>query len=227
MNRALIAPSVMCVPQWQDIGPMLRTMKDAGIDLLHVDVMDGHFVPNLMLGTEAIRQLRRISPIPLDLHLMVERPEDMLDWFDIAPGESVAVHAESTCHLQGVLRRIRDRGAHPVAAVNPSTPLSAVEEVLPDVDGILVMTVNPGFAGQKLIPQTVDKVARLRALLDRSGFSHVRIGTDGNVSFENAVKLRGAGADAFVCGTASLFSGRGELPDLIARMRDCVSGGEP
>ena len=226
MNKPLISPSVMCAPQWQDIGDVLRIRKGAGVELLHTDVMDGHFVPNLMLGTAAVRQLRRISPIPLDLHLMVERPENMLDWFDIQPGESVSVHVESTPLLQGVLTRIRDRGAHPVAAINPATPVSAVEEVLPDVDGILVMTVNPGFAGQKMIPQTLDKIMRLRSLLDESGHAGVRIGVDGNVSFENAVRMRRAGADVFVCGTASLFSGQGTLEGNIARMRACISGTE-
>ena len=224
MERAILAPSVMCAPQWRDIEPTLTIMQKAGIELLHADVMDGQFVPNLMLGVESIRQLREISPIPLDIHLMIDRPDDKIGWFDIRPGEFVSVHAESTNHLQRVLTRIRDRGGRPVAALNPATPLAFVEEVLPDLDGVLLMTVNPGFSGQKLVPQTLEKIARLRALLDGSGYGDVWIEVDGNVSFENAAAMREAGADVFVCGSSSLFAPQGTLEERIAEMRACVSG---
>ena len=224
MERAALAPSVMCAPQWQDIRPMLEVMRSGGVEWIHVDVMDGLFVPNLMIGTESIRQLRKISPIPLDLHLMIERPEDKLAWFDVQPGETVIVHVESTRHLQRVLTGIRNLGAHPVAALNPATPVAGVEDVLPDLDGVLLMLVNPGFAGQKMVPQTLDKIARLRSLLDRAGYENVPIEVDGNVSFENAASLREAGADIFVCGSASLFSARGTLKERIDRMRACVAG---
>ncbi len=225
MNQAIISPSVMCVPQWRDITATLEQMQEAGVELLHIDVMDGIFVPNLMLGTEAVRQLRSISPIPIDLHLMVERPEDKLPWFDIRPGEYVSVHVESTRHLQRVLTRIRELGARPLAALNPATPIVMLENVLPDIDGVMLMTVNPGFAGQKLVPQMLNKIERTRQMLDQAGYSQVRIEVDGNVSFENAGKMRMAGADIFVCGTASLFSGKGTLPERIVRMRRCITEG--
>lgn len=222
MKKSMLSPSMMCVPQWQDIQKFLQTMQNAGVELLHIDVMDGQFVPNLMLGTESIRQLRRISPIPLDIHLMVESPDDKLPWFDIQPGEYVSVHAEATRHLQRVLSRIRNLGARPIVALNPATSIITIEDILPDVDGVLLMTVNPGFAGQQLIPQMINKISRLRKLLNEQGLEHVSIEVDGNVSFENAVKMRAAGADIFVCGTASIFSNQGTMEENIRRIRSCT-----
>lgn len=222
MERAMLSPSIMCAPQWQDAGPMLETMRRAGVELIHVDVMDGHFVPNLMLGTDSIRQLRKISPIPLDIHLMIEHPEDKIDWFGICPGEYVSVHAESTRHIRRALSRIRSCGGHPMAALNPATPVSFVEDILPDVDGVLLMTVDPGFAGQKMPSQMPDKIRRLRSLLDEAGYENLPIEVDGNVSFENALKMREAGADIFVCGSSSLFSAQGTPEERIQRMRECV-----
>lgn len=137
--------------------------------------------------------------------MMVEKPEEKLDWFDIQPGEYVSVHAESTRHLQRTLAKIADYGAHPMVALNPATPLCMLEDVLDDVSGVLLMTVNPGFAGQKLVPQTLGKITRLRELLDKTGHEEVFIEVDGNVSFENAPKMYHAGARAFVCGTSSIF----------------------
>jgi ribulose-phosphate 3-epimerase len=185
--------------------------------------MDGVFVPNLMLGTDAIRQLRRMSSIPLDIHLMIEKPEDKLEWFDIQPGELVSVHVESTRHLQRALAKIRGLGARPMAALNPATPLCMVEDVMADVDGILVMTVNPGFAGQKLVPQMLDKIARLRAMLDAAGRKEVLIEVDGNVSFENAKLMSAAGADIFVAGTSSIYAKGGDMFANAEKLRDVIN----
>jgi len=223
MNKAQLSPSMMCVPDWQDISGLLAELQQCGVEWLHADVMDGCFVPNLMMGTESVKHLRKISPIPLDLHMMIENPDDKLDWFDIQPGEFVSIHAETTRHLQRVLAKIRSYGAHPVVAINPATPLCMIEDVLPDVDGVLVMTVNPGFAGQKLVPQTLDKVARLRKMLDDAGRDDVRIEVDGNVSFENAVRMRAAGADMFVCGTSSIFTKTGTITENTIKLRQCVA----
>ena len=227
MNRAMLSPSMMCVPEWQDVGGLLAELERNGVEWLHADVMDGVFVPNLMLGTESIKALRKVSPMPLDLHLMIDQPDEKLGWFDLQPGELVSVHVESTRHLQRTLARIRDFGARPMAALNPATPLCMIEEVLPDLDGVLVMTVNPGFAGQKLVPQTLEKITRVRSMLDAAGHPDALIEVDGNVSFENAVKMRAAGADLFVCGTSSIFSKQGSIAENTARLRACVAGGEP
>ena len=220
--KSLLAPSMMCVSEWQNPGDTLRTLERCGIELLHADVMDGSFVPNLMLGTESVKHLRAASSIPLDIHLMIERPEDKLAWFDPQPGEYVSVHAESTRHLQRALSRIRECGARPMVALNPATPLCMIEDILDDVEGVLLMTVNPGYAGQKLVPQSLGKIRRLRRMLDGAGKKDVRIEVDGNVSFENGAKMRAAGAYMFVCGTSSVYHTGGSLEDNIARFRQCL-----
>lgn len=217
MHPIVLAPSMMCVPQWENPAKAVKTLENAGVGLLHMDVMDGEFVPNLMLGTESIKQLRRVTNVPLDIHLMIERPEDKLHWFDIQPGEYVSIHAESTKHLQRTLAQVRAYGAHPMVALNPATPLCFIEDVLADVDGVLLMTVNPGFAGQKLVPQTLEKISRLRKMLVDVGRTDVLIQVDGNVSFETAPKMRTAGADIFVCGTSSIFHKDGTIEENAKR----------
>lgn len=226
MKSAMLAPSVMCVSEWQGSEKVFEQLRAGGVELLHADVMDGEFVPNLMLGTESIKHLRKVGGIPLDIHLMIQRPEDKLAWFDLQPGEYVSVHAESTRHLQRALSRIRDFGARPMVALNPATPLCMIEDVVDDVEAVLLMTVNPGFAGQKLVPQTLCKIARLREMLDAAGKQEVRIEVDGNVSFENGTKMRAAGADMFVCGTSSIFSKGGTIAENITHFRYCVAAGE-
>ena len=190
-------------------------MEAEQIEMLHMDVMDGHFVSNFTLGTDYLKFMRKATSIPLDVHLMVEKPEDKLGWFQPQPGEIFSIHAESTRHLQRVLNAVKAYGAVPVVAINPGTPLVMIEDVLLDVDGVLVMTVNPGFAGQRLVPQTLDKIARLRAMLDENGHGQKFIEVDGNVSVENALKMRAAGADTFVLGTSCIFKG----DDLAGNIR--------
>lgn len=225
MNKALLAPSLMCISAWDSM-EKLNSLRNSGVDLLHMDVMDGEFVPNLMLGTEAVRQMRKLSDIPLDIHLMIDRPEDKLAWFEPQQGEYVSVHAESTCHLQRAIDRIRSFGAHPAVALNPATPIGMLEEVLGDIDAVVMMMVNPGFSGQKLIPHTIDKLARLRRKLDEAGLTHVRIEVDGNVSFETAGKMRAAGADIFVCGTSSIFSVAASVEENVMRLRRIIADAE-
>lgn len=227
MNSALLSCSMMCASLWSGAEKVLAELEAGSVELLHADVMDGVFVPNMMLGTDSIKQLRKISNIPLDIHLMIEQPEDKLGWFDLQEGEWVSIHVESTKHLQRALTRIREYGAKPMVAINPATPLCMIEDVLVDVDGVLVMTVNPGFAGQKLVPQTVNKVARLRKMLDENGFGHVRIEVDGNVSFDNIGRLRSAGADIFVGGTSSMFHKDHTVAENVAHVRRCLAEAEP
>lgn len=218
--QAKLSPSMMCAGVLE-LPQVLKTFEQEGIEYLHMDVMDGQFVPNYMLGTDQIKQMRKASSIPLDVHLMVEHPEEKISWFGFQPGELVSVHAESTRHLQRTLKKIRETGASPMAALNPATPLCALEEILPDVDGILVMTVNPGFAGQKLVEQSLDKILRLRRMLDERGYKDVFIEVDGNVSLENALRMRACGADIFVAGTSCLF-GKGELAGRIKEFRSLI-----
>ena len=218
MLAPLLSPSMMCV-DYAHFGETLSLFADLGVEYLHVDVMDGVFVKNYTLGTDFCRQLRRLSAIPLDIHLMITEPEWKIAWFDVQPGEFVSVHAEATAHLERALAAIRQAGGRPMAALNPATPLCALDYILDDIDAVLLMTVNPGFAGQKLIPATLGKIADCRRYLDERGHPEIRIEVDGNVSFENAVKMREAGADLFVCGSSSIFCGD-DLRGNIRKLRE-------
>ena len=215
-----VSPSMMCADAL-NLGADAVALEKAGVQYFHYDVMDGDFVPNFMLGPDVIKAVRKVSKVPADIHLMVKNPERHLHLFDLRAGEVVSVHQESTIHLQRTLAAIRQTGAQAAVALNPATPLCTIEDVLPDIDMVLLMTVNPGFAGQKLVPQTLAKITRLRKMLDESGYPHVRIEVDGNVSFENAVKMRAAGADLFVAGTSAVFR-EGGIQANMAKLLDCI-----
>ena len=217
MNAIKLAPSMMCC-DFLNMGEQIRTFEKHGIELLHVDIMDGHFVPNITLGTDFVRQVKKATDIPLDIHMMTEEPEKLLGMLEFGKGDYVSLHIESTRHLQRALRMIKDKGAKALVALNPATPVEAVCEVLDDIDGLLLMTVNPGFAGQKLIPHSFDKIARARHYLDENGRKEAEIEVDGNVSLENAVKMRAAGADIFVLGTSGIFKD-GDLGEHIDSFR--------
>ncbi len=223
MLKAKLSPSMMCVNVWDNPVQTLRMLEKQHVDFLHIDIMDGRFTPNLTLGIDYIKSLRQKSAIPLDIHLMVENPEMMLDWMDIAEGEYVSVHAESTRHLQRTLSQIRSCGAKPMVALNPATPLVVLDDILNDIGGVLIMTVNPGFAGQKIVPQTLEKIRRLRKWLDKQGYPQIEIEADGNVSFENAVRMRSAGVNIFVGGTSSIFNKNGTVDENIVKLRGLIS----
>ena len=221
MLTSIVSPSMMCV-DYRRFAETLRCFEESGVGLLHVDVMDGVFVKNYTLGTDFCRNLRRMTSVPLDLHLMITEPEWKISWFDVQPGEWVSVHAEATDHLQRALAAVRSAGGRPVCALNPATPLNVLDYVLDDVYAVLLMTVNPGFAGQKLIPATLRKIADCRRYLDERGGQGIRIEVDGNVSFENAVKMRSAGADTFVAGSSSVFRDE-DLAGNIEELRRCLA----
>jgi len=194
------------------------------MDLLHMDIMDGNFVPNFALGSDFVKQLKRAAHIPLDLHFMTEYPERHLSSFPIGEGDYVSVHYETTKHLQRVLRTVKDKGAKALLALNPATPVSLAEEVLDDIDGLLIMTVNPGYAGQKMIPHSIEKIKKARKYLDASGRADAEIEVDGNVSIPNAVRMKEAGANIFVLGSASLFT-ENPLEEEICKLRREVFNG--
>jgi ribulose-phosphate 3-epimerase len=204
------------------ISETLSAFKEAGVEWLHIDVMDGAFVPNMQLGTDYARQLRGLSDISLDIHLMVYKPEYKVDWFDPQPGEYVSIHYESTHHPQRVLDMIRKKGARPMIALNPATPIESIEYLIGDIDAVLVMTVNPGYAGQKLIPSTLGKIAELRAYLDEHGGQSIEIEVDGNVSVPNALKMKEAGADILVLGSSAIFKKDTPLREALSNFRDAM-----
>jgi ribulose-phosphate 3-epimerase len=195
-----IAPSVLSA----DLGHLPEQIERAaagGADWLHVDVMDGHFVPNLTFGAPVVRALRRLTNLPLDVHLMVERPERYLGEFADAGANVFTFHPEATVHVQRHLATIRQLGMLAGLALNPSTPVALLEEVIDDVDLVLIMSVNPGYGGQSYIRQSTDKIRRTRALIDRRGSPAV-LEVDGGITTETIAEAWGAGADTFVAGTA-------------------------
>ncbi|MBQ8606439.1 MAG: ribulose-phosphate 3-epimerase [Clostridia bacterium] len=216
-----IAPSIMCV-SFFELGSSIRQLEMAGAEYIHIDIMDGSFVPNYTLGTDFVKALKRGSNIPLDIHLMIDEPERKIEWFEFSEGDYVSVHAESTKHLHRAIMRIKEKGAKAMVAINPATPICMVENVLDDIDAVLIMTVNPGYAGQKLVSSTLGKIKKLRKFLDDRGYEHIEIEVDGNVSFENARLMSDAGADIFVAGSSSVFSQDYSLCEGMQRLRESI-----
>jgi ribulose-phosphate 3-epimerase len=198
--RIEIAPSILAA-NFANLGDDVRIVEEAGADIIHVDIMDGHFVPNISLGLPVLASLRKATRLPLDVHLMIEQPELYIEDFIRAGGSRILVHQEATVHLDRALAMIRELGAEAGAAINPATPVSVLSEVLDKVDTVLVMTVNPGFGGQKFIPNTYEKIRQLNQMRSRYNASF-RIEVDGGVEPENTAELARAGANTFVAGTS-------------------------
>ncbi|HET8646792.1 MAG TPA: ribulose-phosphate 3-epimerase [Vicinamibacteria bacterium] len=208
----ILAPSILSA-DFGRLAEQIAAAERGGAGLVHVDVMDGHFVPNITIGPPVVRALRRATGLPLDCHLMIENAERWVDAFVDAGANWVSVHAEVVPHLQRTVTRLRERGARAGVALNPSTPLSALEEILPELDYVLVMSVNPGFSGQTFIASCLDKVRRLRAQVEARGLQ-VQIEVDGGVDASNVGALVKAGADILVAGNA--VYGQGD-PEAAAR----------
>lgn len=199
-----IAPSILSA-DFARLGEAVAAVERGGADLIHVDVMDGHFVPNITIGVPVVRSLKRVATRPLDVHLMISDPDRYIDEFAKAGATMISVHAEVLPHLHRTLSAIRDLGVRAGVALNPSTPVVAIEEVAADLDFVLVMSVNPGFGGQRFIPRSVGKVAEVRRLLDRAGNAHAAIEVDGGIDQTTAPLVVEAGARILVAG-AAIFS---------------------
>jgi len=195
-----VAPSILSA-DFTRLGDELRAMEKAGADYHHLDVMDGHFVPNMTFGPMVVEAARRAASIPLDVHLMIDNPEEYAADFAKAGADFVTFHFEATAHVHRVLTHIRQAGAGSGLALTPSTPIEVLSEVVNYLDLVLIMSVNPGFGGQSFIPEALDKIARLRKFLDARSDRHILIEVDGGVSMKNAAVIYEAGADILVSGS--------------------------
>ena len=199
-----ISPSVLSA-NFAAMGEAVKLMEEAGADYLHCDVMDGIFVPNITFGFKMIEDMRALTSLPLDVHLMISQPERYIDRFIAAGSDIITIHVEATVHVQRVVAAIKSQGVKAGVVLNPATSLDTVKYVLDDVDMILLMSVNPGYGGQKFIPQVKGKISELRAMLDACG-REIEIEVDGGITTQNAAEIAAAGADVLVAGNA-VFTG--------------------
>tara|TARA_R110002072_G_scaffold19100_2_gene71079 strand:- start:3881 stop:4567 length:687 start_codon:yes stop_codon:yes gene_type:complete len=216
-QKVRIAPSILA-SDFACLGAEIGAISRAGADYVHVDVMDGHFVPNITIGPEVVKALRRHSELPFDVHLMISPVDPFVPDFAKAGADIITVHPEAGAHLHRTLQLIKSLDKKAGVALNPATPLSVIEPVLGEVDLVLIMSVNPGFGGQKFIPAMVEKIRALRQMIDATGRT-VDLQVDGGINFETAPLAIAAGADVLVAGTATFTGGSAVYADNISRLR--------
>lgn len=216
-----LSASLMCA-NLLEIEKDIRELEKSGIEYLHMDIMDGVFVPNLMLNNLFLKAVRSITTLPFDIHLMITNPERKLDWFDIKPNDIVSIHFESTSNVLGSLQLIEENGALPGIALSPATSIESIRYLLDNIKMVNVMAVNPGFAGRKMVPMTLQKIKDTRTMLDNLGYEHIMVEVDGNVSLNNAPLMRESGADLFVVGSSGLFLPNVEIQKATRDLRNCM-----
>ena len=219
--KTTISPSLACA-NFRHLEKDIRTLEECRVDFLHIDIMDGNFVPNFGLNFSLMRMLRDLTMIPLECHLMVMNPERYIERTVKEGAHYITIHAESTFHVQQTLAKIRELGAKSGIALNPATPVNVLEHILDDLDMIVVMTVNPGFAGQKMIPSMLEKLAKVRRLIDDHGLKNIHIQVDGNVSMENIPLMLEAGATMLVGGTSSVFRKGHSIRDSVETIKSLI-----
>ncbi|HEY3313625.1 MAG TPA: ribulose-phosphate 3-epimerase [Anaerolineales bacterium] len=220
MNPPVIVPSILSA-DFTHLGADVAACENAGADWIHVDIMDGHFVPNMTMGPLVVEACRRATSLPLDVHLMIEKPENMLEAFAQAGADRLTVHVETCPHLHRTIQQIQSLGVKAGVTLNPGTPAMMLQEIYPFVDLVLVMTVNPGFGGQSFIPEMLSKVAEIRHSLDWIG-SNAWLEVDGGVSVKTMPDLLKAGANAFVAGN-SVFTHPGGIAAGVKALHDCLT----
>jgi ribulose-phosphate 3-epimerase len=214
-----IAPSILSA-DFTRLGEEVRAVEQAGADYIHIDVMDGHFVPNITIGPMIVKAVRKVTELPLDVHLMILDPDQYIDDFVKAGADLITVHTEAIDHLHRSVQYIRKAGAKSAVSLNPATPLDVIEYILEDLDMILLMTVNPGFEGQEFIQAVIPKIKRLREMIDNRGLN-IEIEVDGGIGPDNIQRVSSAGADVFVAGSAIFYSK--DYTETIKRMRDKIT----
>ncbi len=212
---AKIAASILSA-DFMRLGEEIKAAEAAGADMLHLDIMDGHFVPNITIGPFVVEAIRKITRVPLDVHLMIEEPDRYLSEFIKAGADFLTVHMEASVHLHRTVHWIKESGAKAGVSLNPATPVWGLDHILPDLDLVLLMSVNPGFGGQGFIPQVLGKIKTLKEIITERGLP-VLIEVDGGVKYENAREVAGAGADILVIGSA--FFNSGDYGQFITRLR--------
>ena len=215
-----LAPSILSA-DFARLGEQIDEAARAGADYIHIDVMDGHFVPNISIGVPVVASVRRVTNLPLDVHLMIEHPERYISDFVKAGADIITVHVEASAHLHGTIQAIKDQGVKAGVSLNPPTPLSTVEEFLPRVDLVLVMSVNPGFGGQSFIPESLPRVASMRKLLEDRGLS-AELEVDGGITADNAPAIIEAGANVLVAGN-SVFRAPDGIGQALRRLREAAA----
>jgi len=216
-----IAPSILSA-DFTKLGEDIKRAEAGGADWIHIDVMDGHFVPNITIGVPVVKSIRPVTKLPLDVHLMIENPDNYIDEFAKAGADYITVHAEAATHLQRTLAHIRSIGKKAGVSLNPGTPESVLQYVLADVDLVLVMTVNPGFGGQKFISAVVPKIGRIRKMFDDAGFPDVLISVDGGINDDTAAQVVAVGANVLVAGNS--VYGAPSVEGAIKGLKEAASG---
>ena len=214
---AKIAPSILSA-DFGNLADAVKKVDKAEADMLHIDIMDGHFVPNISIGPAVVAALRPVTKMTFDVHLMISEPDKYIPDFAEAGADIITVHAETGYHLHRTVQFIKDQGKHAGIALNPATPLSAVEQLLGELDLLLIMTVNPGFGGQKFLAPMLSKISKARALIDDGGHT-TQLQVDGGINEDNVAEAVNAGADIFVAGNA-VFKGKGTIEENIRALKE-------